>query len=109
MLIFSNNTKQRKGVLPKGQSRNWWYLLTIYIEIPGKEEILVEKSNGSRHSVREALQDMNCVCGKLCNNFIFVLVCSADFDILHSGSFSHHIKFYKMVSTLDFLKYGNDR
>ena len=52
--------------------------------------------------------------------FYSVLVCSADFEILHSGLFSHYVKFYilclrymissgvvvEMVSTLDFLKYG---
>jgi len=54
MLIFSNNTKQRKGVLPKGLFRNWGYLLTIYTGIPGKEEILAGKSNGSCLSVWEA-------------------------------------------------------
>lgn len=26
--------------------------------------------------------------------FYSVLVCSADFDVLHSGSFSHHVKFH---------------
>ena len=39
MLIFTNNTKQRKGVLPKEQFRNWGYLLTIYTGIPGKEVV----------------------------------------------------------------------
>ena len=52
--------------------------------------------------------------------FYSVLVCSADFEILHSGLFAHYVKFYilclrymissgvvvEMVSTLDFLKYG---
>lgn len=70
MLIFSNNTKQRKGVLPKGLFRNWGYLLTIYTGIPGKDEILAGKSNGSCLSVWEASVHVVCVCG---NAIIFLL------------------------------------
>ena len=76
MLIFSNNTKQRKGVLPKGLFRNWGYLLTIYTGIPGKEDILVGKSNGSCLSVWEASVDMGGVCG----NAIIFLLCFSLFS-----------------------------
>ena len=72
-----------------------------------KREILVGKSNGSRHSVLsdywrdysllvwEASENMDCDL-KLCY-ISTLLVCSADLDILCGRSFSHHVKFYRFM------------
>ena len=92
MLIFSNNTKPRKGFLPKGQSRK---LVVPTYHLPRntrnrgnfgwKIKWFMALCLGSFRSYG--------LCLWQCNNYS-VLVCSADFDILHSGSFSHHVKFH---------------
>ena len=60
-------------------------VLTIYMENP---KISVGKSNGSRHSVWEASENMGCLLRRF-------LVCSADLDC--SGSFSHHVRFSSVM------------
>ena len=42
MLIFSNNTKQRKGVLPKGLFRNWGTYLPFTQEYLEKRTFWLE-------------------------------------------------------------------
>ena len=76
MLIFSNNTKPRKGFLPKGQSRKL-VVPTYHLHRNTRNRgNFVGKSNGSRHSVWEALEVMGCVCG----NVIVFLLCFSLFS-----------------------------
>ena len=61
-------------------------VLTIYI---GKLEIPMGNSNGSPHSVWEALENMGCGIGI----FLLFSVSLADVDIVCGGSLSHNVKF----------------
>ena len=67
-------------------------VLTIYMEKP---EILVEKSNGSWHSVWELYKIWAVIWGD--KIFPLFLVFSADLDIICSGLFSQHIRFYSFM------------
>ena len=57
-----------------------------------KLEIRVRKSNGSLHSFWEASENKDCDFWDDAIVLLF-LVCSADLDVLCSGSFSHLVRF----------------
>ena len=67
-------------------------VLTIYM---GNREISVGKSNGSRHSVWEASENMGCDLRRA--SFPLLLVCLIDLDLFCSGSYSHVVKFYRFM------------
>ena len=67
-------------------------VLTIYM---GNREIPVGKSNGSRHSVWEASENMGCDLRRA--SFPLLLVCLIDLDLFCSGSYSHVVKFYRFM------------
>ena len=61
----------------------------------GKSEIPVGKSNGSRHSLWEASENMGCDLRRAI--FPFLLVCLLDRDLFCSGSYSHLVTFYGFI------------
>ena len=74
--------------VPVSEDRCCLRLLAIYM---GKPEIPDQKSNGLRHPVLEASENMGCDLRRC--NFSSFLVYSVYLDILCRWSLSHHVKF----------------